>query len=99
PPLPQISEFDEVEAAIADRIDLQSGFRYREGNARTFDVDGILLARPFKIVRIGPVRLFVSDVDRALAFYRDVLGLSHSTSVTWNGHRCEFLRANSEHHV
>jgi hypothetical protein len=35
---------------------------------------GILLARPFKIVCIGPVRLFVEDVERALEFYRTSWG-------------------------
>jgi catechol 2,3-dioxygenase-like lactoylglutathione lyase family enzyme len=35
---------------------------------------------------------------RALAFYRDVLGLAVTEEITWNGHRCVFLRANTEHH-
>ena len=42
---------------------------------RVYDVDGILLARPFKIVRIGPVRLFVHDLERSLDYYTRVLGL------------------------
>src|SRR5579864_8208247 len=41
PPLPQISEFDEVQNAIAEGIDLESGYRFVETNPRTFDVDGI----------------------------------------------------------
>ena len=98
PPLPQISEFDEVEQAIAAGIDLTSGYRYLERNPRTFDVDGVLLARPFKIVKIGPVRLFVEDVARSLDYYSRVLGLIPSTSVDFRGHRCEFLRVNTEHH-
>jgi catechol 2,3-dioxygenase-like lactoylglutathione lyase family enzyme len=98
PPLPQISEFDEVDAALTEGIDLESGFRSIEKNPRTFDVDGILLARPFKIVRIGPVRIFVEDVQRARAFYESVLGLSVSQTVTWHGHECVLLRVNTEHH-
>ncbi len=35
--------------------------------ARDFDVDGVLLPRPFKITKIGPVGLFVDDVDRGRA--------------------------------
>ena len=62
PSLPQMSEFDEVDAALGEGVNLESGFRPVEKNPRTFDVDGILLARPFKIVRIGPVRIFVDDV-------------------------------------
>ena len=41
----------------------------------------MLLARPFKIVRIGPVRLFVHDVERCTAFYRDTLGLTVTEEV------------------
>jgi catechol 2,3-dioxygenase-like lactoylglutathione lyase family enzyme len=98
PPLPQMSEFDEVDEALHEGIDLESGFRPVQQNPRTFDVGGILLARPFKIVRIGPVRIFVEDVQRARAFYESVLGLTVSQSVTWNGHECVFLRVNTEHH-
>ncbi len=98
PSLPQISEFDEVQVAMETGIDLQSGFRYIENNPRTYDVDGILLARPFKIVRIGPVRLFVEDVNRALEFYQDVMGLTLTETRTLSGQTCAFLRVNTEHH-
>ena len=98
PPLPQMSEFAEVQTAMADHIDLESGYRFVETAPQTFDVDGILLARPFKIVRIGPVRLFVQDVGRAREFYETVMGLTTSATVTWNGHECVFLRSNTEHH-
>jgi catechol 2,3-dioxygenase-like lactoylglutathione lyase family enzyme len=98
PPLPQISEFEEVQSAMAEHIDLESGYRYVDEVSRTFDVDGILLGRPFKIVRIGPVRLFVEDVERSRAFYESVMGLTCSATVDWNGHECVFLRANTEHH-
>jgi catechol 2,3-dioxygenase-like lactoylglutathione lyase family enzyme len=98
PPLPQISEFDEVQSAVADGINLESGYRHIENSPRTFDVDGILLARPFKIVRIGPVRLFVKDVETAHRFYESVMGLTTTTTVNWHGHECAFLRVNNEHH-
>jgi catechol 2,3-dioxygenase-like lactoylglutathione lyase family enzyme len=98
PPLPQISEYEEVQQALANGIDLQSGYRFVDPNPRTYDVDGILLARPFKIVRIGPVRLFVDDVQRSLDYYARALGLVPTASIDYHGHRCEFLRANTEHH-
>jgi catechol 2,3-dioxygenase-like lactoylglutathione lyase family enzyme len=98
PPLPQMSEFDEVENALGEGIDLQSGSRSVERNPRTFDVDGILLARPFKIVRIGPVRIFVQDVERSLDYYSRVLGLMPTQELDYNGHRCVFLRTGAEHH-
>ncbi|MGH7772209.1 MAG: VOC family protein [Candidatus Binatia bacterium] len=98
PELPQMSEFDEIEQALRDGVDLTSGHRHIDQLPATYDVDGILLPRPFKIVRIGPVSLFVKDVDAAEAFYRDRLGFTLTETVTWRGHRCVFMRANTEHH-
>jgi catechol 2,3-dioxygenase-like lactoylglutathione lyase family enzyme len=98
PPLPQISEFDEVQQALADGVDLHSGYRYVDASPRTYDVDGILLARPFKIVKIGPVRLFVQDLDRSLDYYTRGLGFALTHEVEFEGQRCVFLRANTEHH-
>jgi catechol 2,3-dioxygenase-like lactoylglutathione lyase family enzyme len=98
PPLPQISEFEEVQQALARGIDLHSGYRGVERLPAQYDVDGILLPRPFKITRIGPVRLFVQDVAAATAFYCDTLGFRVTEEVSWEGHRCVFLRVNTEHH-
>jgi catechol 2,3-dioxygenase len=44
--------------------------------------------------RIGHVHLKVSDLDRAVAFYRDVLGFE--LQATWNG--AAFLSAGDYHH-
>lgn len=98
PPLPHISEYAELARAREKNVDLQAGVRHVENGAEKYDVGGVLLARPFKAVRVGPVRLFVEDMDKCLPFYRDELGLATTEEVTWNGHRCVFLRANTEHH-
>jgi catechol 2,3-dioxygenase-like lactoylglutathione lyase family enzyme len=98
PELPHMSELAEVETAIERGIPLDSGLRSNEKAAERFNVGGVLLARPFKIVRIGPVRLFVNDVEQSLAYYRDELGLTVTEEVVWKGHRCVFLRVNTEHH-
>ena len=98
PPLPQISEYTEVQQALGEGVDLHSGYRPADSLPRTFDVDGILLARPFKIVKIGPVRLFVQDVERSLEYYTRGLGLTLTQEVLYEGHRCVFLRATTEHH-
>jgi catechol 2,3-dioxygenase-like lactoylglutathione lyase family enzyme len=98
PSLPHRSEYAEVAAGHARGVDPNAGWRQVEPLKETHDVGGVLLARPFKVVRVGPVRLFVKDIDQALAFYRDMLGLSITEQITWNGHRCVFLRANTEHH-
>jgi catechol 2,3-dioxygenase-like lactoylglutathione lyase family enzyme len=98
PELPQISEFAEVEQARAKGIDISSGYRYLDKLAATYDVDGTLLPRPFKIVRLGPVYLFVDDVEKTAAFYRDTLGFTVSEEVHFQNQRCLFLRCNTEHH-
>src|SRR5262249_35426970 len=98
PSLPQMSEIAEVADALAKGIDLLSGNRTRESLAETYDVEGIRLPRPFKITRIGPVNLFVADVDRAEAFYREHLGFVKSEEIVYRGARCVFLRCGAEHH-
>src|SRR5438445_1257771 len=98
PPLPQIPEQQEVQDALANGIDLLSGYRHAERLPAIFDVDGILLARPFKIVRLGPVYLFVENLAESEAFYRDTLGFTLTEEVVCKGHRCVFMRANTEHH-
>jgi catechol 2,3-dioxygenase-like lactoylglutathione lyase family enzyme len=98
PELPQIAEFDEVEQARAKGIDIFSGYRHVDKLPASYDVDGVLLPRPFKIVRLGPVYLFTDDLDKTAEFYRDTLGFTPTEEVNWRGERCLFLRANTEHH-
>ena len=98
PALPQIAECDEVQQAQAKGIDLLSGYRHIEKLFATYDVDGVLLSRPFKIVRLGPVYLFVENLDAAWGFYRDALGFTLTEEVLWRSRRCLFLRCNTEHH-
>jgi catechol 2,3-dioxygenase-like lactoylglutathione lyase family enzyme len=96
--LPQISETEEVSRALARGVDLNSGARHVPDEPGSHDVDGVLLPRPFKVVRMGPLRLFVANIDAARAFYRDVLGLRVTEEVDYQGLRCVLLRANTEHH-
>ena len=98
PALPQISEFDEVEQALKKEIDITSGYRHIDNLPATYDVDGVLLPRPFKIVRLGPVELFAANMEAAEKFYRDTLGFTLTEEVEWRGQRCIYLRANTEHH-
>jgi len=98
PDLPQISEQQEVQDALAKNVDLLSGYRSVEKLPAVFDVDGISLPRPFKIVRLGPVYLFVENPAAAESFYRNVLGFTLSEEIVFKGQRCVFLRCNTEHH-
>jgi catechol 2,3-dioxygenase-like lactoylglutathione lyase family enzyme len=96
--LPQISEYEEVNQAAARGSDLLSGFRDKENLPLKYDVQGILLARPFKIVKHGPVNLFVEDIDRSIAWYESTLGFIVTEETRYHGQRCVFLRNNTEHH-
>ncbi|MBC7781794.1 MAG: VOC family protein [Proteobacteria bacterium] len=98
PALPQIGELAEVERMLAQAIDPASGFRHPETLPATFDVDGVLLSRPFKVVRHGPLRLLCDDVESMTRFYTERMGLRVSETVVWRSHRCVFLRCNTEHH-
>jgi catechol 2,3-dioxygenase-like lactoylglutathione lyase family enzyme len=98
PALPQVSEITEVAEALDKGIDIVSGHRTRESLEETYDVEGVLLPRPFKITKIGPVSLFVEDVDRAEDFYVRHLGFVRSEETRYQGARCAFLRCGTEHH-
>lgn len=99
PELPHRSEYAEVNQALAAGVASDAGYRRRSDWPETYDVGGVLLARPFKVTRIGPVRLWIEDPDAALRFYRDTLGLALTESVSIRGQACHFLRANTEHHA
>ena len=96
--LPVKSEFDEIQESLATtNVPIDAGYRPMELPG-VHDVDGILLPRPFKIVKHGPVNLFVEDVARARDFYLQILGLQVTEEVTYRGEPCVFLRCNTEHH-
>lgn len=99
PSLPQASESTEIgEAGQAD-VDLGSGYQRDRGAERPFDVDGVMMERPFKIVGIGPVSLFVSDLVGAERFYTQVLGFEVRRRVGWNGHDGLLLSCGTDHHL
>jgi catechol 2,3-dioxygenase-like lactoylglutathione lyase family enzyme len=98
PDLPQMSEAAELDEAGDKGIELYSGHLPKRSLAEAYDVDGVLLPRPFKITKIGPVRLFVADVDKATAFYTRYLGFAVTEETAYRGARCVFLRCGAEHH-
>jgi catechol 2,3-dioxygenase-like lactoylglutathione lyase family enzyme len=55
------------------------------------------MSRPFKIVGIGPISLFVDDLSKTEAFYTEVLGFSVRERVGWNGHRGVVLTFGAEY--
>jgi catechol 2,3-dioxygenase-like lactoylglutathione lyase family enzyme len=97
PQLPQINEFQEVQDTLAAGEDVH-GYRYVEELEAKYNVQGVLLPRPFKITRIGPVSIFVEDLDASEAYYRDILGFTTSEATQQDGERIVFMRSNTEHH-
>jgi len=99
PDLPQISEYQEVEDAKEKGVDLLSGYRYNEDHLSfDYDVDGILMPRPFKIVKIGPVGLFAKNLQASIDFYACRLGFTVTEETLCENERVVFLRNNTEHH-
>ena len=98
PTLPQMSEEAEVEEAVAKGIDVFSGFRGVNQLPAKYDVEGVMLPRPFKITKIGPVNLFVQDMEASLNFYINHLGFVITEETEFNGRRLYFLRSGAEHH-
>ena len=98
PTLPQMAEEAEVEEAAQKGIDIFSGTRDVSTMPAVYDVEGVLLPRPFKITKIGPVNLFVKDLDSALDFYTNELGFVFTEETEFQGHRIVFLRNGTEHH-
>ena len=96
--LPQKSEYQEVNDALATGSKPASGYRDTEPLEEKYNVDGILLGRPFKITKVGPVRLFCENLDASLSFYRDMLGFTITEETEYKGCRCVFMRNNTEHH-
>jgi catechol 2,3-dioxygenase-like lactoylglutathione lyase family enzyme len=96
--LPQPSEMTEIMTAERGGIDLEQGFRPAEELAYDCCVGGIMLQRPFKLTKIGPVNLFVADLDRSERFYTELLGFTKTEDIEYRGHRCVYLRCGTDHH-
>lgn len=102
-PLPSPNEtiepdFPEVRAAIEHGLDMRNGLHRRPWPEERHNVDGVMLPRPFRIVRNSPVGLFVEDMEASLRFYRETMGFIPTGTIEFEGHNCHFLRTNTEHH-
>jgi catechol 2,3-dioxygenase-like lactoylglutathione lyase family enzyme len=96
--LPQPTEMSEIMTAEAEGIALDSGFRPTETLPHAYCVGGVMLPRPFKCTKIGPVSLFVADIDASTRFYTELLGLTITEQTDYRGHRCVYLRCGTDHH-
>jgi catechol 2,3-dioxygenase-like lactoylglutathione lyase family enzyme len=99
PDMPAPAEIDEVARIESAGGNIERGHRWEETRPRTFDVGGVRLARPFKVVNSGPISLFVDELDAARAFYRDRLGMAVTETVNCDGRKIVFMRTGTEHHT
>ena len=64
-----MAEFDEVQQALAEGVDPLSGYRYVDSLEATYDVDGVLLPRPFRSSALAQcaLRERCRSIDRVLS--------------------------------
>jgi catechol 2,3-dioxygenase-like lactoylglutathione lyase family enzyme len=100
PPLPQMSEAAELREALDRGIDIHRGWSPSENHLEeTEDVGGILLPRPFKITRLGPLSMFTERMQEMISFYTELLGFQVIEEAHVLGKRVVYLRSGSEHHT
>lgn len=97
PTLPVQCEAAEV-TLLAERQELASGYRSVSTSIASYSVQGVLMPRPFKVITLGPIKLFCADLEAALHFHRDIMGLRETDRVSVFDHEVIFLRATSNHH-
>ncbi|MGZ8465618.1 MAG: VOC family protein [Candidatus Binatia bacterium] len=94
----QLPDYQLITEDINKGVPVLDGARYVSEMPLKYNVDGVLLPQPFKITRVGPVKLFVDDYERLKRWHMEVLGFTLTEEVEWQGERCAFLRCNNEHH-
>jgi len=100
PPLPQMSEAAEIQEALDRGIDIHSGWCPSETHLKeTEDVGGVLLPRPFKVTRLGPISMFTERMQEMLPCYTELLGFQVVEEAEYLGRRIVYLRSGSEHHT
>jgi catechol 2,3-dioxygenase-like lactoylglutathione lyase family enzyme len=99
PAVPQPAELEEIRSVVSSGADTGSGNQWDDAQPAIYNVGGVLLPRPFKVVNSGPISLFVADLDMSVAFYRDRMGLAVTEESYWLGQRVVHLRTGTEHHT
>jgi catechol-2,3-dioxygenase len=94
----QLPDYRLITDDIDKGIPVLDGARYVSAMPLKYNVDGVLLPQPFKITRVGPVKLFVDDYEKLTRWHTAVMGFTLTEEVRWQGERCAFLRCNNEHH-
>lgn len=96
--LPIASESSELESYLDSGAPIEKPVLPAARPEQKQVVGGVMLDRPFRVTRIGPVSYFVDDVERSIRFYTDMLGMSVTERASCRGGECVFLRNGTEHH-
>ena len=100
PSLPQMSEAAEVQEALENSVDIESGWHPCESHLKeTHNVGGVLLPRPFKVTGLGPISMFTERMTEMLEFYTEILGFQIVEQAQHLGKRIVYLRTGTEHHT
>src|SRR5713226_3979158 len=83
--LPQPVEMTEIKSSERSGVGLAGGFRRVEDLPYDYCVGGVMRQRPFKVTKIGPVSLFVSDLDASERFYTELIGLTKTEEIHHRG--------------
>jgi catechol 2,3-dioxygenase-like lactoylglutathione lyase family enzyme len=98
PTEPQLPEYELVTRDMKNGVSVLDGRRWVSDMPLKYNVDGVLLPQPFKITRVGPVKLFVDDYEKLKRWHMEILGFTLTEEVEWQGERGAFLRCDNEHH-
>lgn len=99
PDSPPMTEENEVDNALSNGVRFASGYEVRDPLPAKYNVGGIMLPRPFKVTKLGPIGIYVKDLARSEDFYAGILGFIKTEEVTFKGRRCVFMRNGNDHHT
>ena len=97
--LPITPEYQEVLNEVDEDKNIHDGHTGLNPLDAEFNVDGVMLPRPFRAHKLGPCYFFVDDVDVSVDFYTNLLGFNVTEKVECLGETCVYLTANSDHHM
>lgn len=98
PDLPHQPENIEIAAQQAQGVDLASGFTPRDEDG-PYDVEGVRMPRPFKVIGLGPFSIVAEDFERSVNHYVDTFGFELRTRGEVDGVRYAALYCNTAHHA
>lgn len=98
PSMPHQAENVEMAKEREAGIDFSSCFRPEDEDG-DFEVEGVRMPRPFKIIGMGPFSTVAEDLDRSVEHYVNIFGFEVRARGEGNGVRYAALYCNTSHHA